>query len=154
MRNSIVLSAADILSISSGVTYIIPFTTYIITQNPRYLWAALGLALTTVLSEGLKPLFVDISPRPRGAFNCNALCNDGAQAGRSGMPSSHSATVAFFGTFYVFETQSTSIRLALLIYVGAVMASRYIKNCHTIPQIIVGALLGTFLSIKMQSILT
>jgi membrane-associated phospholipid phosphatase len=154
MRNSIFLEAADILSMSTCAIYFIPLTTYIITHNLRYLWVTLGLGLTTILSESLKPLFLGISPRPHGAFNCNALCNDGPQGGRSGMPSSHSATVAFFATFYILETQSITIRLALLIYIIAVMASRYIKNCHTIPQIIGGALLGTCLSLQMRAILS
>jgi membrane-associated phospholipid phosphatase len=78
--------------------------------------------------------------------NCNFLCDDGNQAGRPGMPSSHSAEVAFFSGFYYHQTTNPIIRSLLVIYAGLVMLSRYVKKCHTINQIGVGALLGTGLS--------
>jgi membrane-associated phospholipid phosphatase len=62
------------------------------------------------------------------------------------MPSSHSSSVAFFSGFYYQQTDNKFIKGGLIIYAGLVMISRYLKKCHTISQIIVGALLGVSLS--------
>jgi membrane-associated phospholipid phosphatase len=137
----------DIISISSGLLYIIPFILYIISNNYIHIQALLGTISATFLSEGLKYFLIkDKSPRPKGAKDCNLLCNDGNQEGRPGMPSSHSATVAFFSGFYFQHTENIIIRYLLVIYAGLVMLSRYIKRCHTFNQIVVGGILGLSLS--------
>jgi membrane-associated phospholipid phosphatase len=141
------MNIPDMLSISVGLLYVIPFTLYFFTGNAIHLTAFLGVIGTTLISETLKYFFVrDVSVRPKGAKNCNFLCNDGGQSGKPGMPSSHSASVAFFSGFYYYQTNNKFIRIALLIYPGFVMLSRYWKRCHTISQIIGGALLGLSLS--------
>lgn len=137
----------DIISISSGLLYIIPFILYLISNNYIHIQALLGTISATFLSEGLKYFLIkDKSPRPKGAKDCNLLCNDGNQEGRPGMPSSHSATVAFFSGFYFQHTENIIIRYLLIIYAGLVMLSRHIKRCHTFNQIVVGGILGLSLS--------
>ena len=132
---------------SVGLVYIIPLILYIFTGNWIHGKAFLGAAGTTIISETIKYFFIgDSSPRPTGAKNCNMLCNDGSQAGQPGMPSSHSAEAAFFSGYYYQQTTNPFIRSALILYAAAIMASRYIKRCHTINQIGVGALLGLSLS--------
>ncbi len=132
---------------SVGLLYIIPLVLYIFTNNSIHLKGFLGVAGTTILSETLKRTIIkDVSPRPRGASNCNLLCDDGDQSGRPGMPSSHSAEVAFFSGFYYQLTNNHFVRIILIIYAGSVMVSRYIKRCHTIGQILGGAILGVSLS--------
>jgi membrane-associated phospholipid phosphatase len=66
------------------------------------------------------------------------------------MPSSHSATVAFFSSFYFQETNSIIIKVLLIGYAGIVMMSRWIKSCHSIAQIIGGAALGVSLSLLVR----
>lgn len=106
---------------------------------------------TTSLSEFLKHYVIrDASPRPPGATDCNLLCNDGNQVGQPGMPSSHSAEVAFFASYYWNETKNPILRGLLVLYAAAVMTSRYLKRCHTISQIGVGALLGWTLSASIN----
>ena len=144
MRNAI--SLADALSISTGLIYLVPLILFTITNNPLHLKAFVGIGSTTIISESLKPFFLRLSPRPSQALNCNLLCNDGPQGGRPGMPSSHSASVAFFAGFYISEIDNTIGQLFLVGYAILVMASRYVKKCHTILQIIGGALLGLSLS--------
>ena len=135
------------LSNSVIFIYIIPFILYIITSNHIHFKAFLGVAGTTIITETLKYFFIGKrSPRPEGAKNCNLLCNDGDQSGKPGMPSSHSSSVAFFSGFYFQQTDNKLIRALLVIYAGLVMVSRYIVKCHTISQILVGALLGVSLS--------
>ena len=137
----------DGLSMSVGLLYIIPLLLYYVTQNPIHFKAFLGTAGTTIISETLKYFFIGKSnPRPQGAKDCNLFCNDGNQAGKPGMPSSHSSEVAFFSGFYYQQTHNPIIRASLVIYAGLVMMSRYVKRCHTISQIVGGTLLSLSLS--------
>jgi membrane-associated phospholipid phosphatase len=138
----------DILSLSIIFIYIIPLILYIITYNIIHMWAFLGVISTTLISETIKLLIIGNSnPRPAGAINCNLFCNDGNQSGKPGMPSSHSASVAFFSGFYYQQTDNKYIRIGLIIYTGLVILSRYLKRCHTISQVLVGAILGMSLSL-------
>jgi membrane-associated phospholipid phosphatase len=137
----------DYISMSAGILYGIPLILYYFTGDIAQLKGLAGMIGTTALSEGIKKLVIkDANPRPQGALNCNLLCNDGNQSGRPGMPSSHSAQVAFFAGFYIQQTQSTLLQVILVVYATGVMISRYVKRCHTVSQILVGATLGMCLS--------
>ena len=141
------MNIPDLLSSSVIILYIIPLGLFVYTSNYIHFKAFLGTAGTTLLSETIKYIFIGkASPRPYGAKGCNLLCNDGNQAGKPGMPSSHSAEVAFFSSFYIQQTENIFIKFGLIVYAGFVMLSRYIKRCHTISQISVGAILGMSLS--------
>lgn len=132
---------------SVGLLYIIPFILYVYTNNFIHIKGFIGLAGTVILSETLKRSIIkDVSPRPKGARDCNLLCDDGNQSGQPGMPSSHSAEAAFFLGFYYQLTDNIFVRFILIIYAIAVMISRYVKRCHTFGQIISGAFLGLSLS--------
>ena len=137
----------NIISGSIGLVFIVPFILYYITGNGIHFKAFLGVSGTAIVSETLKYFFIrDSSPRPKGAKDCDLLCSDGNQGGKPGMPSSHSAEVVFFSAFYYQQTSNPVIQSILIIYAGIMMISRYIKRCHTINQILVGALLGMSLS--------
>ena len=141
------MNLMNIISGSIGLVFIIPFLLYYITGNTIHLRAFLGVAGTTILSETIKYFLIgDLSPRPKGAQDCDLLCSNGNQSGKPGMPSSHSAEVAFFSVFYYQQTTNPIIRIVLIIYAGFVMISRYIKKCHTINQIAVGTMLGVVIS--------
>lgn len=103
---------------------------------------------TVAINEGVKHGIIGTaSPRPSEARDCNLWVNDGPQGGRPGAPSGHSAQVSFFVGYYL-QTLSLSpvFRLLLLGYALLVMLSRYTKSCHTLPQILSGAALGSLLS--------
>ena len=140
------MNVTDLISMSVGILYLIPLIFYFITYNPIHLKAFVGVGATTVISESIKYVLGKVSPRPEGAKNCNLLCNDGNQSGQPGMPSSHSATVAFFSGFYFNETNNLFMKAFLVGYAGLIMLSRYMKSCHTINQIVGGAILGVSLS--------
>ena len=144
------MNLPDLLSMSVGILYLIPLIFYIQNPNLIHLKAFIGVGGTTIISESIKYVLGKISPRPQGAKNCNLLCNDGNQSGQPGMPSSHSATVAFFSSFYFQETNSIIIKVLLIGYAGIVMMSRWIKSCHSIAQIIGGAALGVSLSLLVR----
>lgn len=147
---SSIISRMDIhnfISMSIVSVYIIPIILYFLTNNSLHIFALIGSITTTFISELLKyTVFKEISVRPVGARDCNYLCNDGNQAGQPGMPSSHSAEVAFFCGFYLFYTKTPLIRIILILYAIAIMYSRYIKRCHTIYQIVAGVVLGLILT--------
>ena len=132
---------------SVALFYIIPLFLYAFTNQTFHLKGWLGLLSTLGLSEMLKNDFVKGSnPRPKGARNCNLLCNDGNQEGKPGMPSGHSSTVTFFTSFYYQQTSNPWIKGLLVVYAILVMASRYIKRCHSLQQIGAGSMLGLFMS--------
>ena len=136
------------ISMSIFILYIIPICLYFYTKDPIHIKAFLGLVGTNTISECIKHFFIkESSPRPSGAANCNLLCNNGNQEGKPGMPSSHSATTAFFTAFYYQQTNNGFIHSGLIGYNILMMMSRYIMKCHTIPQIILGTLLGIGISL-------
>ncbi len=137
----------NIISSSIGLVFIIPFILYYKTGNIIHFIAFLGVSSTAIISESIKHFLIkNRSPRPKGARDCDLLCSDGNQAGKPGMPSSHSAEVAFFSFFYYQQTYNPIIRTILVIYTILMMISRYIKKCHTINQVIAGAILGMSIS--------
>ena len=137
----------EVISTSIILLYGIPIYLYFYTKDIIHIKAFLGLVGTTTFSEFVKHFYIkESSPRPLGAANCNLLCNNGNQEGKPGMPSSHSATVAFFTAFYYLQTQNNLVRGGLIGYNILIMLSRYIMKCHTIPQIVVGTILGIGMS--------
>ena len=137
------MKTLDIISFSTGFLYIISFVLYTITGAVYHIKGAIGLGLTVGLSEFIKKFIIkDISLRPKGASNCNLLCNDGNQSGKPGMPSSHSAAAAFFTVYYFNYTDNIVIKLFLVLYTILVAVSRYLKRCHTIYQIGSGLTFG------------
>lgn len=144
----------DIISMSVGILVIIPLFLYAYTGNSVHIKALFGLLGTMGLSEGLKyNLIGNRSLRPKGARNCNLFCNDGKQEGRPGMPSSHSAEVVFFTSFYSQYTENNYIRGGLILYAVFVMLSRYTKRCHSLSQITAGTIIGLAMSWTAMNIL-
>lgn len=141
------LSVYDYISISVLLVYITPTILYFYTHNLREIIAIAGLVGSNLISEGIKHFIIGTrSPRPDGASGCNLLCTDGLQEGRPGMPSGHSGTVSFFVGYYWNETNKVWIKAALLVFAVLVMYSRYVKRCHSLQQIIAGALFGLGMS--------
>ena len=141
------MTLLDLISISVGIIYGIPVLLYILNGNAKHISAFIGLVGTLLSSEFIKRFIVkDVSVRPPGANNCNMLCDDGKQSGKPGMPSSHTAVATFFVTYYFQETSNIFLKSAMVIWLGSVMLSRYLKRCHTIYQIGVGALYGSLVA--------
>jgi len=147
------MNLLDFISSSVVLLFILPICFFLATHNYFHLKALAGICLTTFLSEWLikHRLIGTASPRPKGAKDCNLWCNDGIQEGKPGMPSSHSAEVAFFTGVYYYQTTNPILRFLLVAYEILIMASRYLKRCHTIEQIGVGTLFGLTLSVFFRS---
>ena len=141
------LKVNDIISISVILVYIIPAIMYYYAGNIRDIIAIIGAFATVTISEGIKYGIIGrANPRPKGAYDCNLFCTDGLQEGRPGMPSGHSALVGFFVGYYWNETTNKWVKIGLVIFAALVMYSRYMKNCHSIEQIIIGDLFGIGMS--------
>ena len=141
----------DFISSSILIVYIIPIILYGITRQPYHIIAFMGTLGTNVISEIIKHVFIkEVSPRPQGAMNCDMMCTNGNQEGKPGMPSSHAATISFFTIYYLRHTSNLYIRAILIGYAVFVMMSRYHKRCHTVPQIMAGALLGSSMGILLD----
>jgi membrane-associated phospholipid phosphatase len=141
----------DAISTSVGLVYIIPVILFFYTNDPVHLKALFG-PLLGVTNEIIKHSIGKYSTRPEckrpeGAMDCNMWCNNGDQSGKPGMPSGHSLTACFFSGFYFQQMDNIWIKLMLIVYAWLIMASRYIKKCHTIPQIMIGGLIGLFFSV-------
>ena len=132
----------DGISLSTLLLYVIPVIFYLQYSTWIHLKGTIIMILLTIVSESLKNTILKHDLRPFGARDCNGLCNDGDQSGKPGMPSTHTAIASFFAYYYSKHTTNIYIQTGLITYAGLVALSRYMKKCHSIPQIIVGALLG------------
>ena len=134
-------SVWNALSMSILGLFVIPLVFYFVTGSPRHLWVLVGLFVVYLSSEGLKhyvtaPTGWAITQRPTGASDCNLWCNNGDQEGRPGMPSTHSAEAAYMALMYGSDPKTGGV--LWWIYAAGVMLSRYMKRCHTLPQLLAG----------------
>lgn len=109
------------------------------------------IVLKTVIIAPIKNLFKShsIGKRPKGALNCN-MFNCGGYAHSGGMPSGHMVLLGILSSIvyniYKINNNINSIYIYLIIVVTTGL-SRYYLNCHTIPQVILGYVLGIILGI-------
>ena len=149
-----ICSIENIASMAVFLVYVIPGVLYYYTRNPREIIAIIAVFGTGLLSEGVKHLIIgNRNPRPSGASDCDLLCINGLQEGKPGMPSGHSAMAAFFAGYYFNKTDEVWIKVALVIFATGVGYSRYTKRCHSIEQVIAGAMFGIIMSIIVTSYL-
>ena len=133
----------NVLSVSACLLYVIPVVGFLSTGALVHVRGILGLGWTLCVGEFIKHYLIGMHiPRPAAATDCNLWCNNGPCGGEPGMPSTHSAQVVFFSTFYGAHTEHLWIRWGLAVYALLVMVSRYQKHCHTLPQLAAGAAWG------------
>ena len=75
-----------------------------------------------------------------------------------GTPSNHSQISSFIAAFYYFYYKNTEeySRTTTIILTGLaimIMTTRYTSNMHSIPQIILGSLLGIFLAYGLNGVI-
>lgn len=151
--------------ISQSVIFI-PFILYILlifTKNNKriYLLGIFGFFLTLILSDLLKNYVFQRNIRPKGAFNCNILNDDGNQEGKPGYPSGHVSTTSFFVFFLIYIIWSKTslnkslkylLSVLLFLYLILIAFTRFNKRCHTINQIIGGTIFGLVILIFISNI--
>lgn len=127
------------ISLSELLVNAVPIYWYFTTWNNIHIFGFLGIVLTATIVELSKKYILPNWSRPDGASGCDLLCRSHNDEGKPGMPSGHTAMIAFFGSYYSIQSPY------FWTYALLIMLSRYFKKCHTIAQIIVGLLLGLLL---------
>lgn len=160
---------ADLLRLSPRLVLIASIVGYISSKQViflrfviYYLITELIAVLSKIITSAVFPL--SMISRPPGAGNCKG-CGVVAKSGdcynaslEIGMPSGHSMTLTMASTFWIlwvfqktsYSNQTKMLLISMLSSVSiSVMLSRtkLMENCHTIPQVVVGAFMGIGLGV-------
>ena len=145
---------ADWISVSSVGIIMYPCIQYILTLDPAYAAAVVGLLATHLVNASGKLAAVkwrgseEWTRRPDGARDCDMMCRNGDVSGKPGFPSGHMSTAAFFCVFIgllAWRRHVSSKYLVLVCgcaYVVLTAYARLKKKCHNEVQVVAGALLG------------
>ena len=112
----------------------------------------LGFMTMIIVSELIKITvypYTKLAKRPIGASNSNFLANNGNMEGKPGLPSTHSAIASYFFTYNFLILGNTNLiknTSIFHIFNATVLLgtgwSRYYKKCHSMIQILTGAVFG------------
>ncbi len=136
----------DAISISTNLLLVIPTAIAATTRNHYAATLAVGITATALIGEALKSKIFWNQKRPRGARNCDPLCQEGPCEHKPGMPSTHAAVSAFFATYIATLTKNIYYTVAATAYHLLVILARYKKRCHTPAQLAAGSVLGMVLA--------
>lgn len=96
--------------------------------------------MSSILSKRLKLVFKEKRP------------GTSAEA-EPGMPSSHAQNLSFLALFFTMELNlPVAVNWTVLLIAVYLCALRVISGHHTVPQVLVGVLIGTILAILFSSI--
>jgi membrane-associated phospholipid phosphatase len=135
---------ANVVSLSFGLTQVLPIVQTIVTGDYWYLALIPGVLGLNIAIESVKPWFgtKGIFARPIGASGCNAFCGGGPVGGKPGFPSGHVAAVSFFVSALWGHTQNPLILWLGIPWILAMAWARWSKQCHNWQQILGGAVVG------------
>jgi membrane-associated phospholipid phosphatase len=163
---------ADWVSLAPAACYLALLALLGATRDPYYIVLAVGMttiALAVKLTKGVTRPFLggDMAgwlARPSGARGCGALNGEDCDGGRDGsgacpgMPSGHQAVIAFFVFSMIFYHRLTVVSaplwIALLALNFAVGVSRVYKECHTIPQVVAGSVVGILIAVAFYQVIS
>ena len=145
----------DAISLSLIPLIAAPIGIYIRTKNPAYIPVIVSIVITEIIISFSRqlPVIHTVMLRPAGAKNCNIFNAGGSYDGQIGMPSGHMmlTTCLTFSLLFLYARTKNLKTLvvsksgafaAACAYVILMGASRFMRGCHNIPQVIVGGLLG------------
>jgi hypothetical protein len=132
----------DVISISTNLLLVIPTLLAITTHDRPAAVLAVGVTATALIGEALKTKFFWTQKRPRGARDCDLLCQEGSCEHKPGMPSTHAAVTAFFTTYIAATTKNFYLTATATAYLLLVLLARYKKRCHSVAQLAAGSALG------------
>jgi membrane-associated phospholipid phosphatase len=145
----------DTVSLSLIPLIITPIALYIRTKNPKFIPVLVSLVIIEIIISFSRqlPHFHPVMLRPAGAKDCNLFNSGGSYDGGIGMPSGHvmltttislSLLFIYSGTnnlYTIFKNYPIEFTCTIS-YILLMAISRVKRNCHNIPQVIVGAILG------------
>jgi membrane-associated phospholipid phosphatase len=158
---------ADWVSLAPAACYVVLLALLGATRDPYYIVIAVGMttiALAVKLTKAatrpfLSGDFAEWLARPSGARGCGALNGEDCDAEVCpGMPSGHQAVIAFFVFSMIFYHRLTVVSaplwIALLALNFAVGVSRVYKECHTIPQVVAGSVVGILIAVALYQVIS
>lgn len=116
-------------------------------QDVWFLWLILTVLGTGVAVEWFKRGLVWIGAgawtrRPVGARNCDLWCVGGPAGGAPGFPSGHMTAATLLVSALWFRLQEPVVLWIGVPWIVAMGWARWVKGCHSVLQIVVGAALG------------
>ena len=142
--------AANIISMSAILLFLLPWGFYVATNKTVFLWLGVVSALADGSTKIWKKIFgvsLTIFERPIGACDCDILCMNGDQSEKRGFPSGHMTitSVVLFSFAIIYHLQCSWIILTVLA-ISIMGWARYVKRCHNLAQISAGTLYGFFVA--------
>lgn len=124
-----------------------PLALWAWTADSRYLVLAIAVGVAAIGTEWLKHAVVWTgagawSRRPVGAQDCDLWCVGGPVDGAPGFPSGHMMTATLLVTGLWLITRSPVVVWVGVPWVLVMAWARWAKHCHSIVQIVGGAVLG------------
>ena len=128
----------ELLGLSPYIQYILVLLITFITGKRAGAYYILGATVDLVLNYGLKRLVFTSGKwtrRPSTSESCGF-----GDVGDAGMPSGHAQSSFLFATFWSLLGQESWI----ILYIHALLVAyqRVYTKCHTVPQVVVGAIIG------------
>jgi membrane-associated phospholipid phosphatase len=110
---------------------------------------SVGIVAVMLISRGLKAVVPHdgLFLRPN-ADDENRKCSlTDRTGGKIGMPSEHAMVMSYFAAMVYFQTYQIDVKSASAVLLALmVILQRYVSGCHSILQLVVGALLGVGLA--------
>jgi membrane-associated phospholipid phosphatase len=148
---------ANAISMSSVAGVLVPFGVWTWTADLRYAGLAVAVILASATVEWIKRVVVAAgagpwSRRPAGARDCDMWCAGGPVGGAPGFPSGHMSTTTLLVTGMWFLTKAPAVLWIGVPWIGAMAWARWVKRCHSVVQIVGGALVGVGAAIGLKSV--
>ena len=135
---------ANMISLSLWLPFVGLLVAYAQTRHAFYIWI-LGLVLVLIgIVESLKWITGSWLLRPAGATGCDAFCMGSLMEGQPGFPSGHMTISTAIVTSLWFYLNDNRVLYIGVPWILAMAWSRWVKRCHTWPQILAGIALGTY----------
>lgn len=136
------------ISISLLLLMLVPLFLFAWIKNIIYFYLLLAVIIVTCTTAILKYIFAIISDnpvfyRPKGAEHCS-VWNDKCCPYAPAFPSGHMSVSTFLAITLVLILYPSSIIawFVAISYIVVMGASRYMKQCHNLPQITAGVIYG------------
>jgi membrane-associated phospholipid phosphatase len=150
------MNVANAVSMTSMVGVALPLALWVWAADSRYLALSVTVILAAVGVEWLKHVVIWAgagawSRRPVGARDCDLWCVGGPVGGAPGFPSGHMTTATLLVTGLWLITRSPVVMLVGVPWTLAMAWARWVKRCHSVVQIVGGALVGFGAAIGLRS---
>ena len=150
-KQSIGKQISDIFSSSELVIFYLVLIFSLYKRNIYLSLILIVIVLKTIILKPIKQIFnnLKLGKRPPGSFNCN-MFNCGGIPHSGGMPSGHMALLGIMGNivYNIYKNSNNKNYVFMYIFITITTGiSRYSSKCHTLPQIVIGYLVGIIIGV-------